>query len=170
MEKIKFAVLLVVLMWLGIVSVRYVSDTAINYRNILLRPPPTPIEAEAVVKEGPVAPPVGEPLGSDYWDFEAAASIEHDRKITMSEATTGFDIIPDRCLKCHGEEGPGTFFYGNTHYMVVEDIKTDDGLVLHSHPEKGSVPTVQYLYKERHLRKVPFTIGLSYNSYMSRGY
>ena len=170
MEKIKLVVLSLVFVWLGVVSVGYVADTAIGYRNILLPPPPSPIEAAAVIQEKPLAPPVGEPYGDDYWAFEVAGSIERQRKITMSEATSGFDIIPDRCLKCHENEGPGNIFYGNEHYMTVQDIKTEDGLLLHSHPEKGDVPTVKYIYKERHLRKVPFTIGLAYDYYMGRGY
>jgi hypothetical protein len=170
MEKIKFVLLSLVLVTLGALSFRYVSETAIGYRNIMAPPPPAPMEAEAVVREGPFAPPVGEPYANDFWDFEAAANFEHFRKITMSESTKGFDIIPDRCLKCHGSDGPGNFFYGNDKFMGIQDMKTEDGLELHSFPEKGKVPTVMYVYKERHLRKVPFTIGLPYNEYMSRGY
>jgi hypothetical protein len=180
MEKVKFAALMIVFTIGVVCSVRYVHDTALHYSSMLAPKQ----EGEGALSGPPVAgkfieikaaaePPVGKPREADAWEFDVPGAVLTDRKATMSDIKAVFYYIPDRCLKCHQEEGPGQHFYGNGDFTKFKVFKTDDGLELFCSAntlKTGASPTLKYVYKERHLKKVPFDIGAPYEVYMNRGY
>lgn len=176
MERIKFIFLMALFVYAGYWSVTYIHDTAFHYRAMLMpedegeEKAVPPVEAKPVVLEGALLPPTGEPRDDEVWDFDIPTFILNARRVSMSEIKTGYYFLPERCIKCHEVEGPGQNFYGNENFNVVQEFTTEDGLVLHSYIEKGEVPTLKYIYKERHLRKVPFDEGAPHEFYMKRGY
>lgn len=113
--------------------------------------------------------PTGEPYADDAWDFDVPGWVTTIRRATMSDVKQVYYYIPERCLKCHEEEGPGPYFYGNEEFTEFKIFTTDDGLKLHSVTEKHDTPTLMYDYKDRHLKKVPFDIGAPYDVYMKNG-
>lgn len=177
MEKLKLFLLLAIFATAGYGTVRYIHETAIFYRN-MMEPEDTgdkveivpPIVGQLIALTVPLRPPTGEPRDDEMWDFDIPEFILNERIATMSNTKTVYYFFPERCLKCHEEEGPGQNFYGNENYTEIQDIKTEDGLLLHSYIEKGEVPTTEYIYKDRHLKKVPFDIGAPHEIYMTRGY
>jgi hypothetical protein len=181
MEKIKFAALMIVFA-IGVAwSVRYVHDTGLYYSSMLA---PAKQDGEGALSGPPVVgkfieikaavePPVGKPREADMWEYDVPGAVLTDRKATMSDIKSVFFYIPERCMKCHQEEGPGNHFYGNGEFDKFKVFKTEDGLELFCSAntlKTGSSPTLKYVYKERHLKKVPFDIGAPYEVYMNRGY
>lgn len=177
MEKLKLVLLILLFVTAGYASVRYIHDTAIFYRT-MMAPEKTadevkvgpPVVGLPIKLTAPLEPPIGEPRDEEIWDFDIPTFILDERIVTMSNIRTVYYFFPERCIKCHEEEGPGQNFYGNENYTEIQDISTEDGLLLHSYIEKGDVPTTKYIYKERHLKKVPFDIGAPHEIYMTRGY
>ncbi len=180
MEKLKLIVILVITVYAANWSFHSANDEAKHYRDMA-----TPEEVEEEVDHGPPVsgkavqltvdvyvfdPPVGEPADEEYWEFDITTLILDARIVTMSESKTGYYFVPERCLKCHEKDGPGQWFYGNDDYTKVQDLSTAEGLRLVSIPEKGIVPTLEYIYKDTHLKKVPFDIGMAHKDYMKRGY
>lgn len=181
MEKAKIVALLLIFMLAAFWSVDSIYNTGIYYREMMKPDKPdeqeqaltgTPVKGKRIVLTKPVPyldPPIGEARDDEVWDFDVPGWITTRRRATMSTIKSVYYFIPERCLKCHEEEGPGNFFYGAEDFMEFKIFTTEDGLVLHSITEKGEVPTLQYIYKERHLKKVPFDIGAPYEVYMKRG-
>ncbi|MBI4664964.1 MAG: hypothetical protein HY751_01000 [Nitrospinae bacterium] len=175
MEKVKFGALIAALIcgaiWYGL----FIRNSDNYFRALMV--PEKVEEAEASgspvfgqkVPVSTIKPPVGSAWDDDWFDLEAPFLIITKRRATMSDIKTVFYYSPDPCLKCHEEEGPGVFFYGKEDYMKYVPMKTPDGLLLHSHTEKKDTPTVKYIYKDRHLKKVPFDIGAPLEIYMARG-
>jgi hypothetical protein len=181
MEKVKFLALMTVFAIGVVCSVRYVHDTGLHYSSMLAPPKQEgeggmsgpPVSGKFIEIKAAVEPPVGKPREADAWEFDVPGAVLTDRKVTMSDIKTAFYYIPDRCLKCHQAEGPGQHFYGNGDFTKFKVFKTDDGLELFCSGDTlktGSSPTLKYVYKERHLKKVPFDIGAPYEVYMNRGY
>ncbi|MBI5814845.1 MAG: hypothetical protein HZB29_04460 [Nitrospinae bacterium] len=175
MEKIKFAGLAAVflggVLWYGL----FIRNSDNYFRALMV-----PDKVDEVTASGsPVfgqrvpasvlKPPAGSAWDDDWFDLEAPFLIITQRRATMSDVKTVFYYKPDPCLKCHQEEGPGTFFYGMEDFLKYVPLKTPDGLLLLSNTEKKDTPTVKYIYKDRHLKKVPFDIGAPLELYMHRG-
>ncbi len=173
--------LLLILAVAGVWSVDSVIDTGLFYREMMMSEKPAeegqaltgiPVKGKPVVLTKPLSffdPPIGEARDDEEWDFDIPGWITTKRRATMSNIKSVYYYIPERCIKCHEEEGPGNFFYGDENFTEFKIFTTEDGLVLHSNTEKGEVPTLKYLYKERHLKKVPFDIGAPFEVYMKRG-
>jgi hypothetical protein len=178
MEKAKFALLIALFMGGIVTSVRYIHQTGAKYRNLMAPPAAAeggapagpPIAGIFAAPKGPLEPPIGEERAQDVWDFDMPNFILTERRATMSDVKTAYYFIPERCLKCHEEAGPGQHFYNNDKFTEFKVFTTDDGLMLHSVIEKGETPTTKYIYKERHLKKVPFDEGAPLDVYMKRGY
>lgn len=182
MEKLKVIVLAAIAVFAAVWSLEYIDETARTFRTMSMPEEKagedifgSPVAGKPVVLKKveileTFAPPTGNPREDDVWDFDMPSLVLNARRVTMSDAKSGYDFIPERCLKCHEEEGPGQNFYGNEEFTKVQDMSTADGLRLVSNPAKGEVPTLQYIYKERHLKKVPFDIGAPHENYMKRGY
>ncbi len=183
MEKVKLLILLLLLVVSTWIALESIHTSAEFYRNLMTAEKQaleeeqpltgTPVKGKLITLTKTVPyfdPPTGEEWDEEVWDFDIPGWITTRRRATMSDIKSVYYYIPERCIKCHEEEGPGNFFYGIEDFMEFKIFTTADGIVLYCNIEKGETPTLKYIYKERHLKKVPFDIGAPYEIYMKRGY
>lgn len=162
---IKSVITLVLFIYLGNWSIGKVVQDMNHYRDLA-----TPKEADETIDYGP---PVTAAFIEPDVPWTPAAGKERDedmimeemdelltiRRITASDPYTAYSFVPSRCMKCHEEDGPGTYFYGMEDFNKDQLFATKDGLVLRSWTLHGMAPTLRYDFLVTHAKKVPFEVG-----------
>lgn len=162
---IKLAVALILFVYLGSLSFNKVVKDMVHYRLLA-----TPETGEKPVDFGPPIT-AGFVESGDYWTPNKGKERDEDmlmgemenllthRRITSSDAFTAYSFVPTRCMKCHEEDGPGTYFYGIEDFAKDQLFATKDGLVLRSWTLQGMAPTLKYDFLVTHAKKIPFEVG-----------
>lgn len=174
MDKLKLLIGLAIIIGGFYISTKYVEREMQYYYKIAspakegeaeqLGPP---ITAAPILLAAPIVPAVGSERDDDAIEGEVE-KILIGRRVTASDFPHAYSFISERCMKCHEEDGPGPWFYGNEHFKNDQLFATKEGLVLRSWTEKLITPTLNYIYKDTHAKKVPFEVGGSAEELLKR--
>lgn len=126
-----------------------------------------PITAVPIALSSSIAPSVGNERDDDAIEGEVT-QVLMGRRITASDFSHAYSFISERCMKCHEQDGPGPWFYGRENFEKDQLFATKEGLVLRSWTEKMITPTLNYIYKDTHAKKVPFEVGGSAEELLKR--
>ncbi len=126
-----------------------------------------PITAAPISITAPIVPAVGNERDDDAIEGEVT-QVLMGRRVTMSDISHAYSFISERCMKCHEKDGPGPWFYGMENFEKDQLFATKEGLVLRSWTEKMITPTLNYIYKDTHAKKVPFEVGGSAEDLLKR--
>jgi hypothetical protein len=172
MDKLKLLIGLAIIIAGFYISTKYVEREMQYYYKIAspqeeveeLGPP---ITAAPIALSAPIVPAVGSERDDDAIEGEVT-QVLMGRRITASDINHAYSFISERCMKCHEEDGPGTWFYGMENFEKDQLFATKEGLVLRSWTEKLITPTLNYIYKDTHAKKVPFEVGGSAEELLKR--